>query len=610
MGNLLVVLIILGCAAYQYLRGTLVKSFATIINTICASVVAFGYFELLAKVLINREFLVPWAQPLCFVLLFVLAFAVLQTIAAQLLRRPVDFGPWPERIGRVVCGILLGLIISGLLLTALAMAPLSNKTPYRRFDAARPDAERPNKALFNADSFATGWFSIISSGSFSGKRSFATLHPNFLDQVFLNRHNIADDISIITGSEAIEVPRQKAAWPAPEGLRDSNGKPISPKSGHNLTIVRIGIKKKAVKDAGKFTFSQLRLVCKQKSDAKNPLAGKGRNIYPVGYLKAGNQLQIRQLNDRIEIERDDFEGNVKLIDFAFNVPKDFVPVLVEFKQNNIAQVPPPVTAEQAPPAMPLIQLSKCARDIAELQPISSAKVYGVELATGAEFLAGLKLEISDPNQWRNAQTDRSIKPAEFEDGGINYVRVELKTEKPAQEEAKEAAKASEPAQRSPQRRRFRVPKSRAQTPQRSRGIRGMLEPLDGYKLLSLKCNNPSTGIAIKGEQLPVLVELSGSVHRPVGVIASGKVGDQYVCEFDYCSLTAEDTTDGLVIAEDGSVAQPFPHTVWLTEQAQSIFEFYVLYLVQSGRGTIITSVQPADSQTGAGFKGYESFFIK
>ena len=187
MGSLLVVLIILGCVAYQYLKGTLVKSFVVVITSICASVVAFGYFELLANVFISCEIFVLWAYPLSFALLFILAFAVLQTIAAQLTRRPIDLGLLPERIGRVVCGIFLGLIVSGLLLTAAAMAPIPAKYPYQRFDETSPDPENPGKVLLNADGFATGWFSIVSSGSFSGKRSFATLHPAFLDQLFLNR---------------------------------------------------------------------------------------------------------------------------------------------------------------------------------------------------------------------------------------------------------------------------------------------------------------------------------------------------------------------------------------------------------------------------------------
>jgi hypothetical protein len=346
MGSLLVVLIILGCVAYQYLKGTLVKSFVVVITSICASVVAFGYFELLANVFISHEILVPWAHPLSFAMLFILAFAILQTIAAQLTRQPVDLGLLPERIGRVVCGIFLGLIVSGLLLTAAAMAPISAKYPYQRFDGTIPDfEEKPSKVLLNADGFATGWFSIVSGGSFSGKRSFATLHPAFLDQLFLNRHEIDNGVSIITSPEAIEIPKI-AVWPAPEGLKDSDGKTVPSKneSGDELTIVRVGITIAAIKDGGTFTLSQLRL------------AGKGKNIYPVGYMKTADELQIKKLTDRIEIKRSDLDNRgVKNIDFTFYVPDGFVPVSVEFKQNCINQLPPSVPADQAPPVVPFVK---------------------------------------------------------------------------------------------------------------------------------------------------------------------------------------------------------------------------------------------------------------
>ena len=173
MASLIILLIIAGCVAYQYLKGTLVRAFATIIITICASIVAFGYFETFAGVFVSQRtvteqsVLASWAQPLCFVLLFVLTFAILQTALIFLTLQPVDLGVLPERIGRVVCGIFLGLILSGNLLTALVIAPLPNKYPYQRFDDISPDAERPNKALLNADGFATGWFSMVSNGSFT-----------------------------------------------------------------------------------------------------------------------------------------------------------------------------------------------------------------------------------------------------------------------------------------------------------------------------------------------------------------------------------------------------------------------------------------------------------
>ena len=368
MGSLFVVLIILGCVAYLYLKGTFVKSFVLVITAICASVVAFGYFELLANILIDKKILMPWADSLSFILLFILAFAILQTIAGQLTRRKVDLGLLPERIGRIICGIFLGLIVSGLLLAAAAMAPISPKYPYQRFDETRPDLENPGKVLLNADGFATGWFSIVSGGSFSGKKSFATLHPAFLDQLFLNRCAINNGVSSVTSPDAIEVPRI-AVWPAPEGLKGSDGKPIQPESGHNLTIVRVEITIQAVKakGGGAFTPSQLRLVCKQNSDAKQgSLAGRGENIYPIGYMKTVDELQMKKLTDRIEIGYSDLDNNgVKSIDFAFYIPDGLVPILVEFKQNCIKQLPAPVSADKAPPIMPFEKQAEPVRIITE-----------------------------------------------------------------------------------------------------------------------------------------------------------------------------------------------------------------------------------------------------
>jgi len=378
MVSLLVLLIVLGCAAFQYLKGTLVRAFATFIVTICASVVAFSYFELLAGLFIGGrdstfKFLpAPWMQTLSFLLLFLFTFAVLQTLAQYLTRQEVDLGLWPERIGRVVFGILSGLVLSSFLITASAMAPLPSKYPYQRFDQRYPDADRPNKVLFNTDGLAAGLFGTVSKGSLSGKRSFATLHPAFLDQLFLNRHNIAENVPLITSGQAIEVPTKNAVWPVPEGIKDSGGNPISPKSGHNLMFVRVGIRKSAVEEAGTFTLSQLRLICKKESELKNPLAEKGQNVYPIGYLTAADMLQIKRLNEVIRVAHSDFEDKAreKWIDFAFYVPAGSVPVLLEFKQNCITQVPRPVTVEQAPPPVFFVPSSAGQKDTAKPEDTS------------------------------------------------------------------------------------------------------------------------------------------------------------------------------------------------------------------------------------------------
>ena len=380
VGLAVVLIIILGCAAFQYFKGTLANAIATIIITVCASVVAFGFFEVIANLIIRRSStggsLVPWAQPLCFVLLFILTFAILQTAALFLTRKKIDLGLLPERIGRVVCGILLGLLLSGLLLTALHMAPLPNKFPYQRFNGKR------NKVLLNADGFATGLFSIISKGSLSGKTSFATLHPNYLDQLCLNR--LISGVSILSGTEAIEVPTKEAVWPAPEGLskkidqlvselnrrgilgNESTGESITMPglvaSNYEPIIMRVGIKESAVTNkeeinGGTFTLPQLRLICKRRGYDTDTLAGKGVNVYPIGYLAAADQIQVSRI---IKIEQNDFGGEkVKWIDLVFCVPNGFIPVLLEFKLNNIVQIRPNaiLKADQTPPEPVFFQSS-------------------------------------------------------------------------------------------------------------------------------------------------------------------------------------------------------------------------------------------------------------
>ena len=66
----------------------------------------------------------------------------------------------------------------------------------------------------------------------------------------------------------------------------------------------------------------------------------------------------------MRIERGHFEDgeSVKYTDFVFEVPSDFTPVLIQFKQNIIAEV---ATARQAPQRGPLVEPSGSEKDTAE-----------------------------------------------------------------------------------------------------------------------------------------------------------------------------------------------------------------------------------------------------
>jgi hypothetical protein len=259
------------------------------------------------------------------------------------------------------------------------MAPLPLSYPYQRFDPAQLDVKRPNGVLLNVNGLATGLFSFLSNGSFSGKASFATLHPDYLDQLFLNRLLATGEVGIVSSTApAIDVPKP-AVWPASQAiaeqvdafvseLRTRGGKiaseqggasvslPVSPESGYIPTIVRVGIRKTAIKrtadlSGGAFTLSQLRVICKRKGYGDDPLAGDGTNVYPIGYLAATDKIQV---SPKIEIATSDFEesAGAKYIDFVFCVPNGFEPALVQLKLNSVVEIPRGaiVSADQAPAA--------------------------------------------------------------------------------------------------------------------------------------------------------------------------------------------------------------------------------------------------------------------
>jgi hypothetical protein len=333
-----------GCAAVQYLKGTLVKSFQMFVAALCASFVALWWYEQLSEIVIKQEMIVDLAQPVCFGVLFVITFAVLQTAATLLTKQKIDFGIMPERVGRIVFGLLLGYVISGMLLIGTAMSPLPEGYPYQRFDASRPDLKKPARALLNPDGFVAGLFGLISGGSASGTQSFAVLHAGFVDELYRNRLNPKAKVRSDPG--AVTTPAKAAAWPAPAGLKDTEGKAISPMSDYDLIITRVGLAGRITTE-GSLALNQLRFICKKKGE-KQRLGGIAVNAELIGYLNSDNQVKKVGPKEDIPLNSKDVKDGALWIDFVLYVPKDFEPVAVGLRTNGIAEVPPMVSTEQAP----------------------------------------------------------------------------------------------------------------------------------------------------------------------------------------------------------------------------------------------------------------------
>jgi hypothetical protein len=331
LAELAVIMVILATVAFIYLKGTVIKAFLLLINALVAATIAFAYFETLGRIIIGYDVLVEWAFAAVLILIFALVLAILNAVGGKLVPTDIYFGDLADRIIRCLIAAFAGLAIAGVILTAVAMMPIGTKWPYERFSPTVSRLTEPDKTLIlNADGFITSFTSWLSRGSMSGKKSLAVFHPDFINEIYLNRIGTDKENSTAAGESAISV--EAASAPQTELISASDNQPMSEGSRAKAVIVKAGTEGKT------FTMSQVRLVCKD-SDSAGNLTGSGTVVWPVGYITRENIVDRKNLSEKVKLNR---------LDFVFYIPTNTVPVMLQFKQNAVAPVGKLVTGENIP----------------------------------------------------------------------------------------------------------------------------------------------------------------------------------------------------------------------------------------------------------------------
>lgn len=353
IATIIILVIIIASIVLLCLKSPVVISIASVMSAIIALIVAFNYFELLGSFMITKNYLPDWAHSVAFIVLFAAVMAIICLGCIQIVGVKVLYSDMIKYATAGVCGLLVGIIVSGALLIMLAMSPLSPSIPYARFSSANVKAGnvKPAKSMF-VDTFTAGLFSMPSKGSLSSGKSFAVYHPEFIDQLHLNRSKAGGNKGIATyaGKGAVVVP-------AKIGVRIRSD---------NRTVVRAGFIGSNISEGGfadkngkaEFTLSQLRLICKKKDQAADT-SGSAVVVYPeqctiIGKkstVSGGEQQQKEALSRLVALERNDFKvqrsyGRVAWADLVFSVPSGTQPVILQFKQNAGTDLPKPVNSTE------------------------------------------------------------------------------------------------------------------------------------------------------------------------------------------------------------------------------------------------------------------------
>ncbi len=337
----LIVIVVLLTIALFYLKCDVLTSITTMIASLFGIIVAMGFHEALGNFILSKGYggsHVYWGAAL---VLFILVFAITRAGAWSILNPNIHFSDLTRQISAVVCGGVSGLLISGMILIILAMSPMGNSLTYKRYDTSgvvSPD--KPNGLLINADGLVSGLFGWISRGSLAGGKSFSLYHPDFLNQIHLNR---VSGVYPVAGNQSVTLP----------GKTFIRQMEVGDKS---LLVVRIGFphldlnRGGAVDPKGTFSLTpaQLRLICKPKG-SPNDGSGSASVFYPVGFVKE-KKLEPLKANEVLTIDRKEESilkyGSAVWKDVAFQIPSNMAPLLLNFKYNSFFKLPAVVASTE------------------------------------------------------------------------------------------------------------------------------------------------------------------------------------------------------------------------------------------------------------------------
>ena len=181
-------LLLLGIAFFQAVQGMFSAIIMAVLSVLCAAI-ALNFYEPLAAVLIAKGWLGGYAHGLVLLALFVIPLLVLREIFDRVIRRSVQMGVWPDRIGGGALGLLTGLVLVGMLMIVVALLPLGGSfISYRPYDAQLQVDQGSVPRL--AARFTLGLAKCMSAGAIApigGGDSFAEAHDDWLLDAFCGR---------------------------------------------------------------------------------------------------------------------------------------------------------------------------------------------------------------------------------------------------------------------------------------------------------------------------------------------------------------------------------------------------------------------------------------
>jgi len=311
--NLLVLLMLILITFFQALQG-LFSALILLVLAVISSVVAFGFYEDLYRLLIV-EWQPEHGEAMALMGIFLVTLILLRLLVDFVIKGNVSFPLKADRAGGAVLGFLAAMIMTGTTATAIQMLPFGHEVlGFARYREANGRIARSG-LLLGVDGFASGLAELIVDGSLSAKRAgegkFREIHPDLLAEIDWKR-------SVGPFPERQTVPKGSArvvqVWQPNQLVAADRKTKLSPPAGKSFLGVRLNISGNALRRS--FTPAQVRLV-----------AWRGNRTHQYIPRGAGDTksepIEVRPL-ERFSVGAS--------MDFVFEVPANVTPWFVEFKR--------------------------------------------------------------------------------------------------------------------------------------------------------------------------------------------------------------------------------------------------------------------------------------
>ncbi len=349
-----VVIILIGIIAFYHSTEGFFSAVISAIAAVLAAVLAVSYLEPVVPVLLHGVG-ADSAHSIGLVLLFIVGYAVIRLILDKLIPGNVRTPSTVDKVGAVIMGLVAGTFAVGILVLAWEMLPFNatmNGLGYTRYAVvgSRDVIVHEGENKQADDSFvynqmvdptlepdkqqrlwvpADDWvlntvYHLSNGGSLAGARSLASVHPDWLSELFGQRLGMQtgnrrvalaipgrDPVGVGGVYAPAELPGHDGYGnPDPKTLSASNEiRPASYKSPYDQgvkrsaglvpLVVRVTLRGSSTDDTDKlfrFSLASIRLTTRPPTGPDGTF-GPAKDYYPIGTLEDGKTVITSRADD-------------------------------------------------------------------------------------------------------------------------------------------------------------------------------------------------------------------------------------------------------------------------------------------------------------------------